>query len=154
MTKPELLGIPEYKDLHDKLGDLAPVAWRVFGGTLIHWDGVIHEINQGKTPRAALEAVAMPLIKTTIAEVEGVRDLGPLAESVLEELAKPGVVEVVKPKGLTLPHNKVLRTDSGMLLPRNVCVDLVIRAKWKKPSFDQVVEFVKQEQQQQQQQQQ
>ncbi len=150
MTKAELLSIDQYKKLHDQLGELAVVAWRVFGGVPMRWDSVLDEVKNGLTPRAALEAVIMPLITTTIAEVKAVRDLGPLAKSVLEELAKPGVVKVQNPEGLTLPHNKVLRVRAEKLLPRNTCVDLVIKAKWKEPSFDDVVEFIKQEQQQQQ----
>ena len=188
MSQAELLSIAKFKKAHDQLGDLAAVAWRVFGGTPIHWNhlvakltgeegktpktpsaaleavvarlvgklagGAVKTPTSPKTPRAALEAVAIPLINTTIAEVKAVRDLGPLAKSVLEELAKPGVVKVEYPEGLTLPHNKVLRDRAEKLLPRNTCVDLVIKAKWKEPSFNDVVEFIKQEQQQQQQQQQ
>ena len=84
------------------------------------------------------------------------RNVGPLAKSVLEELAKPGVVEAVKPVGLILPRNKVFHTEGLVLIPRNACVDLVIKAKWEEVrlNLDQVVEFIKQEEKQQAEQQQ
>ena len=38
MSKAELLSIAQFKQAYDQLGDLAAVAWRIFGGIPVHWN--------------------------------------------------------------------------------------------------------------------